>query len=233
MNFEFTPLLTDLAPEITALVTHRGFNTCHYAGSSAAEAAEGRRLLAEKLGISTDHIVIPTQTHSCRVALPGEPLDSTDALVTDRHGTALCINTADCLPLVMADTEAGVIGAAHCGWRGTVAGIASATLRSMIKLGADPGRIRAAMGPCICTDCFEVGEEVANQFPDTAVIRISGEKPHVDLAAAVTMQLTMLGVLPKNITMPVACSMHSDTFYSVRRQGRDLTSRTLTVIMQR
>lgn len=229
MKFESIPLMKSQAPDVTALVTLRGFNACWYAG--ADNAAEGRALLAHALGVGEDALVIPRQTHSARVAMPADDLEGVDALVTDRPGVALCINTADCLPLLLADTAAGVIGAAHCGWRGTVAGIACRTVERMVELGADPARIVAAMGPCICPDCFEVGPEVAAQFPPETVIEHPGVRPHVDLGAAVRLQLLGCGLRPDAITLPVACSMHDTRFHSVRREGRALPLRTLTAIL--
>ncbi|MDE7389199.1 MAG: polyphenol oxidase family protein, partial [Muribaculaceae bacterium] len=149
MNSElfFTPLFTELSPTVTALVTRRGFNLCHYApGSDLAEVERCRHELAVRFGVGDDRLFVPTQTHSARVAMPGDDLDGADAIVTDRRRHALVINTADCLPLLLADPEAGVIGAAHCGWRGTVAGIAVRTLERMISLGASADRICVAMG---------------------------------------------------------------------------------------
>lgn len=231
MKFDYTRLLTAQAPEVTAFVTHRGFNACWYAGADSGSAAAGRRLLAAELGVGEEAVFIPRQTHSVCVANPGDDLDGVDALVTDRRGVALCINTADCLPLLLADTEAGVIGVAHCGWRGAAGGIAANTVRCMIRLGADPGRMVAAMGPCICPDCFEVGPEVAELFSADAVIGRQGARPHVDLGAAVRCQLLDAGLRQEAIALPIACSMHDSRFYSVRREGRDLTYRTLTAII--
>lgn len=226
----FTPLFTELAPTVTALVSRRGFNLCHYVpGSDLAEVECCRHELAIRLGVGDDCLFVPTQTHSARVAMPGDDLDGVDAIVTDRRRQALVINTADCLPLLLVDPDAGVIGAAHCGWRGTVTEIAIRTLERMIDLGASADRICVAMGPCICTDCFEVGDEVASQFPEQAIVRRHGQKPHVDLARAVSLQLMEHGVT--RITPPIACSMHTDTFYSVRRQGRTLPRRTATAII--
>ncbi|MDE5900579.1 MAG: polyphenol oxidase family protein [Muribaculaceae bacterium] len=231
MNFEFTPLLTAQAPDVTALVTHRGFNACCYAGADVASAAEGRRLIARHFGVGDDAVFMPRQTHSARVAYAGEDLDGVDAMVTGRRGAVLCINTADCLPLLLVDTVAGVIGAAHCGWRGTVAGIASRTVERMAAIGADPSRIVAAMGPCICADCFEVGPEVAAFFPAQALVESPGRRPHVDLGAAVSLQLVASGLWHESIARPMACSMHDSRFHSVRREGRDLSYRTLTAII--
>lgn len=176
------------APGITAFSVKRsaprpdlpysGFNICHYTGDSPSHIDACRQALAERLRISTDRLIIPRQTHSANVAVinripfPPDLLEDVDALVTPLRGVALCINTADCVPLIMADPHAHIIAAAHCGWRGTVSQIARKTIDTMIALGADPVRIHAAMGPSICPRCFEVGSEVADQF-----LNIFGSSP--------------------------------------------------------
>jgi polyphenol oxidase len=83
-----------------------------------------------------------------------------DAMVTDRAGFALGIITADCAPVLFADRSAGVIGAAHAGWRGAVAGVIEATIAAMVSLGAEAGRIAAAVGPCIGQASYEVGPDL-------------------------------------------------------------------------
>ena len=208
---------------VCAFSTCAGFSVCDYAGADPSEVAANMEILREAAG--TDAVFMPRQTHSVRVASPGEDLDGADALVTDRPGQLLCINTADCLPLLLYDPEARVIGAAHCGWRGTVGQIAVLTLQRMEALGARRERVVAAIGPHICPECFEVGPEVAELFPPEAVILRPGRKPTVSLAEAVRLQLP--GV---TFEAGAPCSLTDHRFYSVRRQGRRLPFRTLTAI---
>lgn len=206
------PLMTNLAG-VSAFSTLAGFNF-------------------DDLHSLASEVVFPVQTHTAnvRIAEPGADLQDVDGLVCTRPGVLIGVRTADCLPLLMADIDAGVIAAVHCGWRGTVAGIALNALSLMIEAGAAPGRIHAAMGPCICPDCFEVGPEVADLFPPSTVHSPqSGVHSFVDLAAAVSLQLRSAGV--SDITLPPACSKTSPQLYSVRRQGRTLLPRTLTTIM--
>lgn len=225
------PLMTELTG-VSAMSTLAGFNICRYAGAEDAAALEAdMRELEAATGIDRSRMYLPVQTHSAevRVVAPGVDLQGVDGVVAVGQDVLIGVHTADCLPLLMVDVEARVTAAVHCGWRGTVAGIALNALRVMESVGADCGRIRAAMGPCICSDCFEVGEEVAALFPEDVVSRPGAEsKPRVDLAAAVALQLRQAGV--GDIALPPACSMHSDSFYSVRRQGRALPFRTLTAI---
>jgi YfiH family protein len=87
-----------------------------------------------------------------------------DALVTDRPGLLLSILTADCAPVLLADVEAGVVGAAHAGWKGALGGVCEATIAAMERLGARRGRIAAAIGPCIAQSSYEVDEAFAARF---------------------------------------------------------------------
>lgn len=225
---DFIELLND-TPSVKAATTTVGFNACSYAGASKSQVEADRIRLAQYFGVTDKDIYIPVQTHSANVAMPGDDLNSVDAVVSNQPGQVIAVNTADCLPLLLADTDAGVIAAVHCGWRGTVAGIAGNAISKMVELGAKPENIVAAMGPCIGVECFEVGEEVAAQFPEKAVVR-SYAKPHVDLAKAVAMQLSDAGVNESCIALPLACSMCNTRFHSVRREGRALPFRTLTAI---
>ena len=221
---------------------YSGFNSCHYVGDDPAHVGTCRRELAAVLGITPDRLVIPRQTHSARVEIVTDAsadLEGVDALVTDRPGIALCINTADCVPVVLADPDAGVIGAAHSGWRGTVASIAAITVEAMMSLGAHPERIRAAMGPCICGRCYNVGEDVAHQFIEKygkesdQMVRPNGQY-HIDLPQAVRLTLLHAGLKPEHISLPAECSHHTPAgrWPSARRLGI-ASPRTLTAILLR
>lgn len=205
-----------------------GFNACGYTGDDAEHVAACRSLLPRPF-------VMPRQTHSLNVLTvcgPGEPHD-VDALVTCERGLMLCINTADCVPIVMADAEAGVVAAAHSGWKGTVGRIAALTLRRMCELGADVRRVRVAMGPCIGPDCFEVGRDVADRFVaaglgDAVIERTP--RPYVDLGAAVRHTLMDEGVDTSNIAMPVACSRCNPADWCSARAVGVASARTLTAV---
>ena len=109
-----------------------------------------------------------------------------DGQVTAQKNVALGMFAADCLPVLMADPEAGVIGAAHCGRRGLQNGVIGATIEKMVSKGARPERIVATLGPCICGDCYEVGGDIADefdaQFPGTFTLSRFGQ-PGIDIAA--------------------------------------------------
>ncbi len=123
-----------------------------------------------------------------------------DAMVTDRPGLLLGILTADCVPVLFADTQAGVIGAAHAGWKGAIGGITDATLDAMEALGAQRDRIRAAVGPCIARKSYEVSDEFVARFTadDQENERFfTGGKPghaYFDIEAYVSHRLAQAGV---------------------------------------
>lgn len=136
------------------------------------DVIENRRRIAEKLSVAADHLVSPHQIHSADViAVEGPWADKADrradALVTDRKGVALGVATADCGPVLFADAEAGVIGAAHSGWKGALGGILQNTLSAMETLGARRDRIVAVLGPTISQTAYEVGPEFKARFAES------------------------------------------------------------------
>ena len=243
---ETTDLLS--LPAIRAFSTQRdctdpyapycGFSTCHYTADNSENVAACRATLARELGIDSCRLIIPRQTHSANVRVIDEnfggndTLDDTDAIVTALPDTALVIHTADCVPIVMVDPKAGVIAAAHSGWRGTVQNIAGLTIEAMVRLGAEPRNIVAAMGPSICMDCFEVGQEVADRFEPGFVSNAYGEKPHIALSGIIASQLEQCGLRKENIKASEECSRcKHEKYFSARRLGVN-SGRTATVIIR-
>jgi YfiH family protein len=126
---------------------------------------ENRARVARSLGIDPSRLLGLTQVHGTRVVTVTEPWaagrgEQADAMVTDRAGLALGIVTADCAPVLFADSDGSIVGAAHAGWRGAVAGVLEATIAAMTALGASPGRITACIGPCIAQTSYEVGSDL-------------------------------------------------------------------------
>ena len=145
------------------------------------------------------------QVHSADCVTVIEPYDDAvrphaDALVTDRPGLALGILTADCAPVLFADTPAGVVGAAHAGWKGALGGVTAATLMAMEALGADRGRIAAVIGPCIAVASYEVDVAFRDRFlaDDPANDRFfrdgAAGRAQFDLEAYVAARLAGAGV---------------------------------------
>ena len=231
---------------------YSGVNLCDYVGDDALRVLDARIMLAMQLGVELDAVVMPRQTHSCRVAVidphymssdidqQEQALEGVDALVTSMPGVVIGVNTADCVPIVLADEEAGVIAVAHAGWRGTVGRIARAVVEEMCRLGARAEHIVASMGPSICQDCFEVGDEVVEAFNKAgfdldAIVKHHPDtgKAHIDLRAANSAVLVATGVPVGNIVLSRHCSRcEHDHFFSARRLGID-SGRTFTGIYRK
>jgi YfiH family protein len=140
-------------------------------GDAPTAVAENRARMAEALGVTTDRFLTCHQIHSPTVVVAEEPWPAearprADAIVTRTKGLAIGASTADCTPVLFADMEAGVIGAAHAGWRGALAGVTDQTVAAMQRLGASVHRITAAIGPTIRQPNYEVGPELMAQFVD-------------------------------------------------------------------
>jgi YfiH family protein len=130
-----------------------------------AAVLENRGRVADTLGVARGSLVGCTQVHGTEVVAVEAPWQPgagprADAMVTDRPGLALGIVTADCAPVLFADVEAGIAGAAHAGWRGAVAGVLEATVAAMLRLGGRPERIVAAIGPCVGQESYEVAADL-------------------------------------------------------------------------
>jgi polyphenol oxidase len=134
-------------------------------GDAPERITANRALVAAALEADPARLVGLTQVHGADVAVVTEPWafgagPRADGMVTDRPGIALGIITADCAPVLFADPEAGVVGAAHAGWRSAVGGVLEATVRAMRDLGARPERIVAAIGPCIAQASYEIAADM-------------------------------------------------------------------------
>ena len=195
---------------------------------NAEDVAVNRARAAGELGVGSDALVTAYQVHSPKVAVVTEPWQpgegpKVDAMVTRMPGLGLGILTADCAPVLFADNEAGVIGAAHAGWRGAVGGVIEATLAAMAELGAEPERIAAAVGPCIAQASYEVGPEFPQAFldEDPANARFfvpSAREGHFmfDLPGYCTAKLRGLGLAMVSWIGRDSCA-EPEAFFSYRR----------------
>jgi len=175
-------------------------------GDSAERVRENRDRCLEELGGGAGRLVTVYQVHSAEAVTVERPWASedaprADALATDRPGLALGILTADCAPVLLADTEAGVVGAAHAGWKGALGGVAEAAIAAMEALGARRERIAAAIGPTIGAESYEVGEDFRERFlaedpASSAFFRRpdGAARPFFDLSGYVAGRLTAAGL---------------------------------------
>jgi polyphenol oxidase len=203
---------------------HSGLNVGVGSDDDPARVAENRRFAAQAV-LPGAMLATCYQVHSADVVTVTEPLTERprgDALVTDRPGLLLGILTADCAPVLLADAEAGVVGAAHAGWKGALAGVTDATIGAMEALGARRDRIAAAVGPCIARASYEVDAGFLVRFAaaDLANERFftDGREGHhqFDLEAYVAARLAAAGVR-RIETLGLDTYADADRFFSYRR----------------
>jgi polyphenol oxidase len=199
-------------------------------GDVPERVAENRARAAGALGGTAEHLVTARQVHGAVALAVAEPWDNhaapeADALVTDRPGLILGVLTADCGPVLLADREAGVVGAVHAGWKGAFGGVLETALAAMVRLGAAPRRVTAALGPCIAQSSYEVGPEFVARFAaeDDAIGAFfapgSAGKARFDLAGYVAARLRRAGVGRIEVLGRDTCA-EEDLFFSFRRTTR-------------
>ncbi len=230
-----TPSLTALPGLRHAFFTRQGGgSTGLYAslnggqGSSDDQDAvrENRRRMAAHLGVEPARFLSVWQVHSHDVAVVDGPWTGqrpkADALVTAKPGLALAIATADCGPILFADPQVRIIGAAHAGWKGAFGGVLENTLAAMEKLGADRRRIHVALGPMLGPQSYEVTTEFVQRFTEAEAANArffaSGTPGHAqfDLPAYIRARLVAAGVT--QIEDTALCTYADEArFYSYRR----------------
>ncbi|WIY51867.1 peptidoglycan editing factor PgeF [Devosia sp. YIM 151766] len=208
-----------------------GMSTGDFAGLNVSWAVGDDQQIVERNRESVRQataigpLIVVRQVHSAAVeTIHGAVAPSTleaDALVTATPGLALAILTADCTPILLADPDAGVVGAAHAGWRGAVDGIVGNTVAAMAALGADPANISAAYGPSISAPNYEVGDKFRSDF---LALHPGGEhhfhtppggQPHFDLPGFVEARLRAAGIT--RVERVGACTYaHPDRYFSHR-----------------
>ena len=203
-----------------------GLNVGYGSGDDPDLIAENRHRAVEAV-LPGAQLATVHQVHSPTVvyvekAWPQDDRPHADAMVTDRPGILLGVLTADCAPVLFADAEAGVIGAAHSGWRGAVSGVNEATIAAMEGIGAQRDRIAAVVGPCVSQASYEVDQDFRDRFVEqdeaNAAFFTAGPagKPHFDLPGYILHHLIGAGILR-------AAALGHDTysepnrFYSYRR----------------
>lgn len=198
-----------------------GLNLATHVGDDPADVAANRRLVADAVGLRPERLVVADQVHGGDVVQVDGPLPvpaSADAMVTTALDLALVVLVADCVPVLLADPEAGVVGVAHAGRPGMATGVVSAVVAAMRDL-----RARAPvawLGPSVCPRCYPVPlalrEQVAAVAPVSRSVSWDGT-PALDVAAGVLDQLAALGVTARQLS---GCTVESDALYSYRRDGQ-------------
>jgi YfiH family protein len=215
-------------------------NCSRSVGDDARAVAGNRAAVLSVIG--AERLAVPRQVHGTKILsvtqpLPDHPRRDADGLVTSARGLALGILTADCVPVLLADPDARVIGACHAGWRGAVGGVVDRTVRAMKAIGAVPSRIEAAIGPAISAENYEVGPDWTAAFLagdsqfSRFVSRPDGGREHFDLPEFVLDRLRHAGVVnPERVG---GCTYAEPTRYfshryATHRRGR--TGRQISLI---
>ncbi|PWH06796.1 peptidoglycan editing factor PgeF [Brachybacterium endophyticum] len=198
-------------------------NLAHHVGDDPSAVERNREVLAGAMGAP---LVFVDQVHSDRVHVPdpGAPGPVTaDALVTDREDVALAIMVADCLPVLLSDPAAGVVGAAHAGRAGLLGGVLENTLARMVDLGGRPERLEVTIGPGICGACYEVPEQMreeARAVNEATWTTTRAGTPGLDLRAGAVEVLVGQGVPRASIDDDHPCTLEDPAFFSYRGQER-------------
>lgn len=203
---------------------YHSFNLGDHVGDDPAAVAANRARLASAIGLPADHVVWMNQVHSAHVEFVDSPrdqaLDATDALVTRTPRLALAVVTADCVPVLLADGRAGVIGAAHAGRVGAANGVVLRTLEEMITQGAHVRDVSVLLGPSVSGPNYEVPEEMAAEVE----VRLPGSRtttsrgtPGLDLKAGIARQLRDAGVTA--IDIEPRCTAADPALFSHRRDN--------------
>ncbi len=215
-------------------------NLGHTVGDDLSAVEENHRRALGVMGIAPGEVVSPYQVHGARVGIvgpvhAGTVQPATDALVTATPGLPILMRFGDCTPVLFFDPQQGVVGMAHAGWRGIVAGVVPATVHTLVeRLGCDPADVQVGIGPTIGPCCYQVGEEVVeavrNACPPASTDRerggpdeIAHQGPdgrwYLDLAGAVRRQLYAVGIPALHIEEAGLCTAcRVDEFFSHRAE---------------
>ena len=200
------------------------FNLGDHVGDDPGDVAANRSRVARELGVGEDRLVWMNQVHGTAVAVVDGPQDgpvaSTDVLVTATPGLVLCVLVADCVPVLLADHESGVVAAVHAGREGVRQGVVPATLSAMASLGARARHVTALLGPAVCGACYEVPaamqRDVARVAP-AAAVRTRAGTTGLDLRAGIEEILRKAGI-PEVVQDP-RCTVEDHLLFSHRRDG--------------
>lgn len=194
-------------------------------GDQDSAVAANRRRLAHACGLRPEDLRWMRQAHGSVVsyarAEPQADPPEADAIFTDVPALALVVLVADCAPVLLADPQARIVGAAHAGREGMAAGVVTELVRAMSEAGADPAGMHAVIGPHICGACYEVPEQlrarIAERVPESSCVTRAGT-PGIDVGAGVEAQLGRAGV--RTVAADPRCTAETPDLYSYRRDGR-------------
>lgn len=199
-----------------------GLNLSFHVGDNPENVKENRKRFFDTLGISESHAAFTRQHHTSNIVSVNKPgvNENCDALITNQKKLFLVINVADCVPVMLFDKKNLVVAGIHAGWRGTTGNIAGKTIKRMYsEFGTDQKEIVAFIGPSAGKCCYEVGNEVSQQFPQQCVSEKGNGKYLLDVKQANVMELLENGLVNSNIEVHPDCTIHNRKYHSFRRDG--------------
>lgn len=252
MNVVTSPLLNDVKGVRHAFFTRHGgvssgvyesLNVGRGSKDEPDDIAENRRRCAGHFGVGPENLLTCYQIHSAQALTADRPWGlerpEGDAVVTGVAGLVCGALSADCAPILIVDPEAHIVAAAHAGWKGALGGVVSGAVEAMARLGADPSRMIAAIGPCIGPASYEVGVEFLDRFTEADAANAqffrpgaTSERRLFDLPAYVLSRLGVAGV--RNAEWTGHDTLADDRFFSNRRaflKGETDYGRLLSAIM--
>jgi len=238
----YSPALTKACSHLTALQTFRNggtspapWNSLNFGdntGDNPGRLRQNKAILCNKLGISPRMLATAGQVHGTTISLARTPghYEECDALITDTAGIFLCIQTADCFPLVIHDPVSRSVGVAHAGWKGSAGKIAAATVRELgTHFGAEAHNCFAWIGAGISGAAYEVSSEVAVRFPKECSSPTPDGRFMLDLAAVNWLQLSDAGIPNQNIESSPYCTFRDNEQFFSHRRDSGKTGRMLTI----
>lgn len=234
--WQFDSLVND--PSVKHFVTDRNsrqlkneFTLSYSSLPDRNEILQNRISLAEAMNIPEGNLYFPSQVHQTKIVRVShetskEDVLETDALITNENNICIAVMSADCVPILLYDTKNKAVGAVHSGWRGTVAKILEKTLHQMnLQFGTRGEDLVACIGPSVCQDSYEVGEEVIREVTlafgqdNDLMIPQAGNKAKLDLWLANKIQLLAFGVDPTRIEVSDLCSVKNNHHFFSARKG--------------
>ncbi len=216
-------------------------NMGYHVGDDPENVTENRKIFFNAIGIELDSLVLARQIHSDNIMVVDKShagygaydfesgLPGTDAIITNSNSIAIGILTADCVPVMLFDPIKKVIGVAHAGWKGSLLKIAKKTVLKMKEVyGTEPNDCLVALGPCIGKCCYEVSDNIIEQFGKAFNHEFKKDENKLDLLQVIKIQLFEIGV--KNITcMELCTACNRNLFYSHRAEN-GLTGRMISLL---
>lgn len=197
-----------------------GLNLGENTSADPGEIDSNFSALMSELEWNLDKLALADQVHGNQIEYVqnGGFYSQTDGLVTDQNNLILGIRVADCAAILLADPKNQFLAAVHAGWRGAASGIITRALSKLKDMGAKTDSLIAWVSPCISTENFEIGEEVAEQFDKEYIDRNFGEKPHLKLKEFIKDELIGSGLSEYNVEVDPRCTISNKSFYSYRRE---------------